>query len=628
MFFINSLFIKTTFIVLLFMFSGCLNPEIVELKNIENFKNNSDIKSIKNVKKINYTKYIPAKILDKSFYDKAFSVAQKKFENKNNKNINTNILLVNHHLLAPHFIADTLNQISKKQKSEIKNIILISPNHFHEGNFDIMTSNLPFKIAENNFVETQKNILDLPINNSVMSNEHGITGIVGFISKIFSKNNIKITPIIIKDKTTIEKAKNLAEKISKNFVKKDTIVIISMDMSHDLFPQIANFHDKTTLEAIKTLDENAISHIDTDSRPTLQIMFTLAKIWNQKNFTITHHSSSAKILQKKYQPDTTSYITGFFTKNNIKNLENKNNSKNTRSVTGLFLGDMMFDRYIRKQLDKDGWESILDWRMKRFMTGSDFTVVNFEGAMTNNKPYPARDDMMAFTSDPKWAKNMKEYGINIASLANNHSLNFGKQGFVDTKKFLEKYDISTFGTPYNKSEVENLSVIKKVRGIKIAFVAYHELFSGNTKPITEEIQNIKSEKLADFIVVYSHWGDEYLQKIHPRPQKKAHIFIDAGADIVIGHHPHVVQPMEIYKDKYIFYSLGNFVFDQVLGKSVRTRLGLGLEFVCKNNCKNKKINYTLFPLIADKNKIYNFKVELMQKENQEKFISWFDRISK
>ncbi|HIQ56730.1 TPA: CapA family protein, partial [Candidatus Gracilibacteria bacterium] len=173
-----------------------------------------------------------------------------------------------------------------------------------------------------------------------------------------------------------------------------------------------------------------------------------------------------------------------------------------------------------------------------------------------------------------------------------------------------------------------LTTFQEVRDVKIAFIAYHELFNGDTSPITTEIQKIKSEKLAEFIVIYAHWGDEYLQKIHPRPQKKAHAFIDAGADIVIGHHPHVVQPMEIYNDKYIFYSLGNFVFDQVLGKSVRTRLGLGLEFICENNCENKKINYTLFPLIADKNKTYNFAVELMKKENQEKFISWFKRISK
>jgi len=629
-----------------FLLSGCFSPVIVDVVEImdtvevvepvgtvDTQKEKISIQQNEPIAQAQYTKYIPAKILDKNFYEKAFSVAEKKFITKNKENKNVNILLVNHHLLAPHFIADTLAQISEEQKQNIKNVILISPNHFHEGSNNIITSNLPFKtpygflenINNSNFLE---NSLNIAVNNTVVKNEHGITGIVGFIQKYFNstkRNVVKILPIIINDKTSTKEMESLAQNITKKFQKKDTVIIISMDMSHDLFPQIANFHDVMTLQMIKNLDKSSAKRVDTDSKQTFVTMFSIAKMWNQERFILTHHSSSAEILQKQYQVDTTSYITGFFTEGNKSTV--KNDAEKT-VVTGLFFGDMMFDRYIRQQLDREGWDSILDWRMKRFMTGSDFTVVNFEGAMTENKPYTARDNMLAFTSDPKWAKNMAEYGINIASLANNHSLNFGKQGFIDTKKFLEKYNIATFGTPYNNSEKGNLSVIKNVRGMKIAFVAYHELFDGNVKPIVSEIQNIKNNNLADFIVVYSHWGDEYIQKIHPRPQKKAHAFIDAGADIVIGHHPHVVQPLEKYKDKYIFYSLGNFVFDQVLGKSVRTRLGLGIEFVCENACENRNIKYTLFPLIADKNKTYNFKVELMEEKNQEKFFSWFRSISR
>jgi len=93
-----------------------------------------------------------------------------------------------------------------------------------------------------------------------MQNEHGITGIVGFLTKYFSTHasqKIQVFPIILDDKTLTQEATELAKKIEKNFTKKDTIVIISMDMSHDLFPQIANFHDITTFEAIKNLDENA-----------------------------------------------------------------------------------------------------------------------------------------------------------------------------------------------------------------------------------------------------------------------------------------------------------------------------------------------------------------------------------
>ncbi|HIQ56968.1 TPA: AmmeMemoRadiSam system protein B, partial [Candidatus Gracilibacteria bacterium] len=447
------------------LLSGCFTPVIIEPKNTHITTQEDNHTHTQNIKKItDYKHYIPAKILDKSFYEKAFSVANKKFETKNSQKLQTNLLIVNHHLLAPHFIADTLNQISKKQKKEIKNIILISPNHFNEGGQNIISSDIPFKtpygFLENMNYNKNKNALNIKIDNTVMKNEHGITGIVGFIHKKFNtKNNtVSILPIIINDKTSISEMENLAKNITNTFSKKDTLVIISSDMSHDLFPSIANFHDITTLQAIQNLDTNSIHHLDTDSKPTFYTLFSIAKIWNQEQFTLTHHSSSAKILEKKYQPDTTSYITGFFTED--KNINKQNQSNNKKIVTGLFFGDMMFDRYIRQQLDKKGWESILDWRMKRFMTGSDFTVVNFEGAMTKNKPYTARDNMMAFTSDPKWAKNMSEYGINIASLANNHSLNFGKQGLSDTKKFLEKYNIATFGTPYNDEKVGNLTTFQ------------------------------------------------------------------------------------------------------------------------------------------------------------------------
>ncbi len=299
----------------------------------------------------------------------------------------------------------------------------------------------------------------------------------------------------------------------------------------------------------------------------------------------------------------------------------KENSQNIKKVTALFFGDMMLDRYIRQKMDANGWEYILDESIKKFMNTSDITLVNFEGAMTENNPYPAHDMMLSFTSDPKWAKKMKEYGITIAGLANNHSLNFGKQGLKDTRKFLLEADINTFGEPFN---TENISFIQDIKGMKIGFIGYHELFDGNIFPIVEEIKTLKEK--TDFIIIYAHWGDEYKQQIHPRPQKKARTFIDEGADIVIGHHPHVVQPMEIYNGKYIFYSLGNFVFDQKAAKSVKTRLGLEIIFECNNKCvtdEDKKISYTLFPLISNN----EYQVRLMNSEEKNDFLEWFKKIS-
>ncbi|HFC36337.1 MAG TPA: hypothetical protein ENJ49_01525, partial [Candidatus Moranbacteria bacterium] len=115
---------------------------------------------------------------------------------------------------------------------------------------------------------------------------------------------------------------------------------------------------------------------------------------------------------------------------------------------------------------------------------------------------------------------------------------------------------------------------------------------------------------SDFIVVYSHWGREYKLVNSERQQKLAHQFIDAGADLIIGAHPHVVQPIEIYKNKAIFYSLGNFVFDQYFSDNVRSILGVGVLL------ENKKIKFTLIPLFKRK----NGELEWMTGEQQKNFL--------
>jgi len=301
--------------------------------------------------------------------------------------------------------------------------------------------------------------------------------------------------------------------------------------------------------------------------------------------------------------------------------------ENSGRVTALFFGDMMFDRYIRQTLDAKGWEYILDDEMKWFMQGADLTFVNFESAITADTPYKAHDLMMSFTSDPKWLPKMKEYGVDAVSLANNHSMNRGEEGFKKTLYSLNTVEISGFGNPKNNLKINTLSIIKNIRGIKIGFVAYHELFRPNPKPILDEIKKLKNEEQVDFIVIYAHWGEEYKPYIQRRLQIKAHQFINAGADIIIGHHPHVVAAHEEYKGKHIYYSLGNFVFDQVRSKSVNRRLGVGITFECipqnRVRCSQKKITPHLFPLISNT----DFQVRLMNREEQEDFLKYFEKIS-
>ena len=320
--------------------------------------------------------------------------------------------------------------------------------------------------------------------------------------------------------------------------------------------------------------------------------------------------------------------------------EQKYLEENTGRVKALFFGDMMFDRYIREVVDQKGFEYILDAEMKSLMTKPDITLVNFESAITTDKPYKAHDLMMSFTSDPKWLKKMKEYGIDIVSLGNNHSMNRGEEGFKKTLHSLKESEILSFGNPTNNPEINNLSIIQNIRGVKIGFISYHELFRPNIQPILQEIEKLKTGKggktgseKADFIVIYPHWGEEYKPLIQRRLQIKAHQFIDAGADLIVGHHPHVVAAKEEYKGKLIYYSLGNFVFDQVRGASVRRRLGLGITFECipgisinssKNTrCATKKIIPELFPLTANS----DYQVRLMNEQEEKNFLKYFEKIS-
>jgi len=119
------------------------------------------------------------------------------------------------------------------------------------------------------------------------------------------------------------------------------------------------------------------------------------------------------------------------------------------------------------------------------------------------------------------------------------------------------------------------------------------LGTDNFNKVIDEIKKIKQE--VDFVVAYTHWGAEYKTIFSRGQQKMAHELIDAGADLVLGSHPHVVQPIEVYKNKAIFYSLGNFLFDQTFSRETMSGLGVGAVF------GEKKIEYYLFPTEIDKN---------------------------
>lgn len=189
--------------------------------------------------------------------------------------------------------------------------------------------------------------------------------------------------------------------------------------------------------------------------------------------------------------------------------------------------------------------------VKSVFEEDDLTIVNFEGTLTDSTT--REDKQFAFKADKSYAEILTDGFVEAANLANNHSKDYGEQSYNDTMDALDEAGITNFG--YDRV------AIKKVKGIKVGLVGTYVLADGlGVKDSMEKnIQNLKDEG-AQVIIASFHWGEEKAEYPNDVQVELAHAAIDAGADLVLGHHPHVLQGIEQYKGKNIVYSLGNFCF--------------------------------------------------------------------
>ena len=189
--------------------------------------------------------------------------------------------------------------------------------------------------------------------------------------------------------------------------------------------------------------------------------------------------------------------------------------------------------------------------VKSVFEEDDLTIVNFEGTLTDSTT--REDKQFAFKADKSYAEILTDGFVEAANLANNHSKDYGEQSYNDTMDALDEAGITNFG--YDRV------AIKKVKGIKVGLVGTYVLADGlGVKDSMEKnIQDLKDEG-AQVIIASFHWGEEKAEYPNDVQVELAHAAIDAGADLVLGHHPHVLQGIEQYKGKNIVYSLGNFCF--------------------------------------------------------------------
>ncbi len=259
-------------------------------------------------------------------------------------------------------------------------------------------------------------------------------------------------------------------------------------------------------------------------------------------------------------------------------------------ITLMATGDVLLARsinYKMRQLNDFSWPFL---QIAPLLQSADITYINLETPLVQD--CPSKIDGMIFCGDQRGVESLEYAGIDVVNIANNHAANYGLNGVTETDAVLKTHNFVVSG-----KSGSNVGY-KTVKGTRFAFLGYNEVnqqlgISLALDPtIQAEVREARTQ--ADVVVVQFHWGNEYTYNPSENQRRLARVAIDAGADLVIGNHPHWYQPIEFYNGKLITYSHGNLVFDQMWSRE--TREGLIGEYTFS---RNKLVGVHFIPILIE-----------------------------
>jgi len=291
-----------------------------------------------------------------------------------------------------------------------------------------------------------------------------------------------------------------------------------------------------------------------------------------------------------------------------------------QSWTLLITGDVIPARVVnQKMVAKNDFR----WPLTNFfeiLQNADLTLINLESPLLTN--CPVTNEGMKFCGDARFAASLAEAGVDVVNLANNHTLNYGWEGLGETQEQLQRVGIETMGfkqqsdpvilnsfqDPQNQKEMLkqvqhdefkcvnsafcSSFIAKEIKGLEIGFLGYNAVGQKVDREIIQKQISV-ADKLVDVLIISVHWGKEYTREpatdsiAADDPKELGKLFVDWGADVVVGNHPHWYQPVEWINNKPIFYALGNFIFDQEWSPETKVGYLAKLQFSGKEIIKNK-----------------------------------------
>lgn len=262
-------------------------------------------------------------------------------------------------------------------------------------------------------------------------------------------------------------------------------------------------------------------------------------------------------------------------------------------IGDIFPGELSFtiNYGIRSQFELHKGKPWID-KVKQVIGENDLVIGNLEC------PLIPKDKAIkkTFYGNPEFAEFLRESGINVLNIANNHILEHGRFGFDATIESLQKAGLGVVG--YLENSKPNI-LYQHIKGYKIAIAGFsnvdlHKINNEdcfaelNEENVLDTLDSMKKNG-AELKILCFHWGNEYIQIPSSEQRELAYKCIDAGADIIAGHHPHVIQPYEKYKNSHIFYSLGNFIFDYLFKTNVKQSI-VGSIIISKNHSNGVEHN--------------------------------------
>lgn len=277
-----------------------------------------------------------------------------------------------------------------------------------------------------------------------------------------------------------------------------------------------------------------------------------------------------------------------------------------KEVTSLtFTGDIGFDHYMNKKWED---EELVSGEVLNFLRSSDHLIINVEGPLSKQEE-AAKDGVAALkhSMDPEAVNFFNKIGADVWNICNNHIMDAGPEGMADTLKEAAKNNVLTLGAGMNIDEASRPLIINEAGGIGMIGVGYQRAcrkasddvpgcFSwSDMELIKQRIDEIK--KTCRWCIVVAHGGEEFTALPSPYTRERYHAYLEMGADIVIGHHPHVPMNYETVGDKIIFYSLGNFIFDTNYQRAqFNTEFGLFIKL----NFTNDSFTYEPYGIKIDR----------------------------